>query len=209
MRFVGKHIAIASLIFGTSLSWGQSKLDAPSSLLVRMSFTSTWVADFGVRDSPQVCFSIDHAGHYQMRRLTMKVSSEPLAENPGTEALQGTPHAELIQGTLQSSELEKLEKLLADQEFRKLTVSAPNFLTKGAETFVAEVPRDSGVQRVVMSDADGKNPFPRSAEKIVNWLQTFKAEGSKPIDVSARDICPQGSIQPVRPATALLQPSAP
>jgi hypothetical protein len=100
-----------------------------------------------------------------------------------------------------------LEKLLADPEFLRLAASAPNILRKGAETFVAEVPREDQVQRVVMSDADGENPLPRSAKRIVNWLQHFKAEGAKPLDVSAEDICPSAALQPVNPATALLRPT--
>ena len=198
MRFSKRHVVMASVLLASTLAWGQQpQVNGPTSLLVRMSFASTWVAGFG--GFPQICFSVDHTGHYEMRRLTMKGNAEFLV---------GTPHTELLQGTLPPSELGKLEKLLEDPEFLKLT-SAPSILRKGAETFVAEVPRENGVQRIVMSDADRKNPFPRSAERIVNWLQHFKAEGAEPLDVSAEDICPSGAVQPVNPATALLQQPIP
>ncbi len=208
MRFSKSYFAVAaaSLLLAPTLVWGQhSQNDQRTPLLVRMSFTNSWVAQ-GLGSSPQICFSADRDGHYEMRRLTVKVSAESPQGSPDDKLLPGTPYTELLQGTLSASELEQLEKLLADGEFMKLAASAPNILRKGAETFVAEVPREDYIQRVVMSDADGENPFARSANRIVNWLQHFKAEGAKPLDVSAEDICPRGSLQPVRPSTALLQP---
>ncbi len=207
MRFSKSYFAAASLLLASTLVWGQhsQQNDQRASLLARMSFTSSWVAQ-GLGSSPQICFSIDREGHYEIRRLTIKASAESPQAGPDDKLLTGTPYTELLQGTLSAGELEQLEKLLADGEFLKLAASAPNILRKGAETFVAEVPRDDYVQRVVMSDADGENPFPRSANRLVNWLQHFKAEGAKPLDVSAEDICPRGSLQPVKPSTALLQP---
>jgi hypothetical protein len=206
MRFSKSYFAAASFLLASTLVWGQhSQNDQRTSLLVRMSFTNSWVTQ-GLGRFPQICFSVDRDGHYEMRRLTMKSSSESPQASPDDKSLPGTPYTELLQGTLSAGELEQLEKLLADPEFLKLAASAPNILRSGAETFVAEVPRDDYVQRVVMSDADGENPFPRSANRIVNWLQHFKAEGAKPLDVSAEDICPRGSLQPVKPSTALLQP---
>ena len=65
--------------------------------------------------------------------------------------------------------------------------------------------RNMNVRRVVLSDADRENPFPRSANKIVNWLQHFKAEGAEPLDVSAQDICPTGTLQQIDPAVASTQ----
>jgi hypothetical protein len=50
--------------------------------------------------------------------------------------------------------------MLHDPEFRTLPRSGGGILLKGAETFVAEVPRASGAQRVVVSDTDGENPCP-------------------------------------------------
>jgi hypothetical protein len=202
MRPSTRFIIIASWFLASALAWGQLPIvpaDHDRALLARLSFTSTWVADYGDEGFPQICLSVDHTGHYRMRRLTTK-------GNAGV-FVQGTLHPELLQGTLPLNQLRKLEKLLQDPDFRSLTV--PYFgglLRKGAETFVAEVPREDGVQRVVMSDADRENPFPRSADRIVSWLQHFKAESAEPLDVSAQDICPRGGLQPVHPATALLEP---
>ena len=215
MRFSTRLIVIASVVLASAFVSGQETaiVGGTSPLLVRMSFTSFWAADYGpegMEGSPRICFSVNRNGHYLMRRLTTKVSTESLQETPHgkVKILLGTPHTELLQGTLSSGELEKLKKLLEDPDFRKLTGSSPRLLLKGAETFVAEVPREDGVQRVVRSDADGENPLPRSAERIVNWLQHFKADGAEPLDVSDQDICPSGAIQPLHPATALLQPSS-
>jgi hypothetical protein len=211
MRFSKKNVVMATVLLASTFVWGQQPLtDRPASLLVRMSFASSWVPS-GFGSFPQICFSVDRSGHYEMRRVTLKVSTEPLhglpdASSPDdTKRVVKTPQAELLQGTLPPSELAKLEKLLQDPEFLKLTSAPASILRKGAETFVAEVPRETSVQRVVVSDANGENPFPHSAQGIVNWLEHFKAEGAEPLDVSALDICPSGVLQPANPNIALLQ----
>jgi hypothetical protein len=160
MQFSKRYLVVTSLLLASTLVWAQQpEVDQQPSLLVRMSFTSSWVPQ-GFGSFPQTCFSVDRTGHYEMRRLTIKVSTESPQESPDTKLLLVTPYTELLQGTLPASELEKLEKLLADPEFLKLAASTPNILRKAAKTFVAEVPREDRVQRVVMSDADGENPLP-------------------------------------------------
>jgi hypothetical protein len=197
MRFSMKHFLMASVLLASTFAWGlQPQISGPASLLARMSFASSWVPS-GFGSFPQICFSVDRSGHYEMRRMTIKGNAE---------IVEGTPHTELLQGTLPPKELKKLEVMLHDPEFRTLPKSSGSILLRGAKTFVAEVPRASGAQRVVVSDTDGENPFPPSAQRIVNWLQRFKAEGAEPLDVSAPDICPSGALQPVKPDTALLQP---
>jgi hypothetical protein len=206
MRLSKSYLVVISALLASTLVWGQeSQIKQQPALLIRMSFTNSWLPQ-GFASFPQICFSVDRTGHYEMRRLTMKVSSESPKENPDKKYVLGSPYSELLQGTLSLGELGKLEKFLEDPEFVKLSSATPSLLRKGAETFVAEVPRESRVQRVVMSNADGENPFPRSANRFVNWLQHFKAEGAEPLDVSADDICPSGTLQPVNPAAALLQP---
>jgi hypothetical protein len=202
MRFSKRHIVMASALLASTFAWGQQpqingpQINEPTSLLVRMSVASSWEPS-GFGSFPQICFSVDRSGHYEMRRATMKGNAE---------FVEGTPHTELLQGTMPVKELKKLETLLQDPEFRALPRSSGGILRKGAETFVAEVPRRNGVQRVVISDTDGENPFPHSAQRTVDWLQQFKAEGAEPLDVSALDICPSGALQPVNPNTASLQP---
>src|SRR5258708_13647055 len=162
MQFSKHYLLVTSLVLASTLALGQQpQSNQRTSLLVRMSFTSSWVPQ-GFGSLPQICFSVDRTGHYEMRRLTLKVSSESPQANPDTKLLLGTPYTELLQGTLLASELEKLEKLLADPEFLKLAASAPNILRKAAETFEAEVPREHQVQRVAMSHADGQHPTPLS-----------------------------------------------
>lgn len=207
MQFSKRHIAVASVLLASTFAWGQQpEINGPTSLLVRMSFASSWLPS-GFGSLPQVCLSVDRSGHYEMRRVTIKPTTEPLQDSPNRKVVGGTPHTELLQGTLPAKELRKLDKLLGDSDFRNLAGPFGGLLRKGAETFVAEVPREDGVQRVVMSDADRENPFPPSADRIVRWLQNFKAEGAEPLDVSAKDICPSGALQPVKPATALLEPT--
>jgi hypothetical protein len=207
MQFSKRYFVLTSVLLGSTFGSAQQPvINEHASVLVRMSFASSWVpSDLG--GFPQICLSVDRSGSFEMRRVTIKTTAEPLEGSPNNKAIFRTPQVDLLQGTLTAVELEKLEKLLEDSEFSKLRSAPPSILRKGAETFVAEVPRENGVQRVVVSDADHDNPFPRSAENIVNWLQNFKAEGAKPLDVSADDICPRGAVQPVHPATALLQPA--
>jgi hypothetical protein len=214
MRFSTRFIVIASVVLTSVFLWGQSQINgySPTSLLVRMSFTSSWMDDYGPEGIgyPQICFSVDRAGHYQMRRLTrmqrLGKKDNKDQDNGNKEIIEGTPQPELLRGTLPPQELKRLENFLQDPEFRGLARSSGGILRKGAETFVAEVPREDGVQRVVMSDTDRQNPFPHSAARIVNWLQHFKAEGAEALDVSAQDICPSGALQPVNPATSSVQP---
>jgi hypothetical protein len=211
MRFSTRHVVMASALLASTFAWGQRpqingrEINEPTSLLVRMSFASSWQPS-GFGSLPQICFSVDRSGHYEIRRVTMKISTEPLQGSPNGKVIVKTPHVDLLQGTLPSVELAKLEKLIEDPEFLSLTSAPASLLRKGAETFVAEVPRDANVQRVVLSDADGENPFPHSAQRIVSWLRQFKAEGAEQLDVSALDICPSGALQPVSPNVASLQP---
>src|SRR3979490_1776556 len=166
MRCSMKYVVMASVLLASTFTWGQQlQVSGPTSLFVCMSFASSWVPS-GFGSSPQICFSVDRSGHYEMRRVTIKGNAK---------FVDGTAHAELLQGTLPPKELKKLETLLQDPEFRTLPKSSGNILRKGAGTFVAEVPRTGEVQRVVTSDTDGENPFPPSAQRIVNWLQQFKA----------------------------------
>jgi hypothetical protein len=208
MQFSKRSIVVASTLLASTFIWGQLPPNTGrKSLLVRMSFASAWINDFGDRDLPQICLSVDEDGHYEMRRLTRTIDSEQHQGSPGAKLLPGTPHIELVQGTLPPSEVMTLRKFLGNREFMRLGASGPRILRNGGETFVAEVPRETGVQRVVMSDADGANPFPRSANKIVNWLQHFTAEGAEPLDVSAQDICPSVALKQVNPATASVHPN--
>jgi len=200
MRLWTRFAAIASWFLVSALGWGQLyavPADRDRDLLARLSFASTWAVDNASKASPQICFSVDLAGHYRMRRLTTK---------GGADFLQGSPHPEVVRGTLQPKELRKLGRLLGDPDFRNLDGSFGGLVRKGAETFVAEVPRESGVQRIVVSDPDRENRFPDSVSRIVSWLQDFEAVGAEAVDVSSQDICPSGALQPINPATALVKP---
>jgi len=190
MRPSTKFVLIASVFLASALACGQGQPQSAesTSLLARLSFTSTWIGGHDQEGFPQICLSVDRTGYYRMRRLTTKGETE------------------LLQGTLPPSELGKLEKLLGDSEFRRLSGSPASLLRKGAETLVAEVPREESIQRIIMSDIDGESPLPRSAGKIVRWLQRFKPEGTQPLEGSTQDICPSGALRPLQPATAALEP---
>jgi hypothetical protein len=211
MRFSNRQVVMASVLFASTFVWGQQpEIILPTSLLARMSFASSWIPS-GFEGFPQICFSVDRSGNYEMRRVTLKVSAETLHGFPDSKedakAIVKEPQTELVQGTLAPNELKTLVTLLQDPDFRALPRSTGGIVRKGAETFVAEIPRASGVQRVVVSDADRENPFPHSVRGIVSWLRQFKPEGAMPLDVSALDICPSGAVQPVNPNSALSRPT--
>jgi hypothetical protein len=118
MRFSKSYLVVLSALLASTLGWGQEAQANQTSLLVRMSFSSSWIPQ-GSANFPQICFSVDRSGHYEMRRLTMKVSSDSPKENPDRKLVIGTPYSELLQGTLSPGELGKLEKFLEDPEFVK------------------------------------------------------------------------------------------
>jgi hypothetical protein len=189
---LSKRILITSCLIASALAWGQdAQVNESSSAFVRVSFTSFILGDS--RSYRKICFSFDRTGHYELERVTMKVSTKRSQGSPVyNSSVSGPSHTELVQGSMFAGDLQKLEKLLADSDFMKVTASTPEMtaLQKGSEDFVAEVPRENGVQRVAMRDADGENPFPRSVQEIVNWLQHFKAENAKPLNVLG-GICPK------------------
>jgi hypothetical protein len=189
---LSKSILITSCLVTSALAWGQNaQVNESSSAFVRVSLTSYILGDSG--SYRKICFSFDRTGHYELARVTMKLTTKRSQGSPVYNGSSSGPrHTELVQGSMFAGDLQKLEKLLADSDFMKVTASTPEItaLQKGAEDFVAEVPRENGMQRVVMRDADGENPFPRSVQEIVNWLQHFKAENAEPLNVLG-EICPK------------------
>jgi hypothetical protein len=62
MRFSMKHFLMASVLLVSTFAWGQQpQISEPTSLLVRMSFASSWVPS-GFGSFPQICFSVDALG---------------------------------------------------------------------------------------------------------------------------------------------------
>jgi hypothetical protein len=213
MRFSKSHVVLASVLLASTFTWAQQyQTVGPTSLLARMSFTSSWMPQGFPRSSPQICFSVDRSGNYEMQRVTQKVSTETLHGLPDSKEdakrIFRGPQTEVVQGTLSPDELKTLVTLLQDREFRTLSRSTGGIVLKGAETFVDVVPRASGVQRVVASDRDRESPLPQSVQGIVSWLWQFKPEGATPIDASAQDICPHGAVEPVNPSSASLRPTS-
>jgi hypothetical protein len=141
--------------------------------LARLSLSSTSPIAAGEKGFPQVCFSVDRDGRYQMSRLTSEGGRE------------------LLQGTVLPGKLKKLEELLGDSEFISVG-SSGGLLRNSAQAFAAEVPREKGTLRIFISDTDTENPFPRSVRRVANWLQNFNPEDAEPFETSVPDICPRG-----------------
>ncbi len=200
MRLSKRLVLFAGWLLASALAWGQNRqVNGRQSIPIRMSFRSESWGLTGSGSFQQTCFSVDgRTGHYEMQRVTMTVtvSPAPTQGSPIAGSSSGPPHTEQVQGIMFASELQSLQKLLAGSEFLKLAAQEPKgtVLHKGADDFVAEVPRENGVQRVVARDEGGESPFPRSVQEIVSWLQHFKAENTEPFDVS-EDICPDMFVE--------------
>ncbi len=158
-----------------------------NSLLARVSYTTGHVVDWTQEQGyPKICLAVHNDGHYRLLRVVEK----------GTETLQGT---------LPQNKLSEFDRLLKNLDFDR---SGGAIIRGGAESFVAEVVREEKVFRHIWINPDDERPFPRSARKLVQWLQTFKAEQASPLVHRDLDepICPPLTEDSITPLGQLLKP---
>ena len=154
-------------------------------LLARLSYESSW----GVPGRPgmpigDICFSVWQDGHYRILR-----NSKP-----------GPPI--LIQGNMSMEQLQQLKSWLDTPDFLALAGVRGGLVRKGTENFIAEVPREDKVQRVVLMITDNHPRFPKPVTDIIDWMRKFK-------DVSATQMQPTGFIDVCPPRrSSLYQPVA-
>lgn len=186
------QIAVMVLVLLASVTaWPQQDSHPLNgSSIARFSYNSTWPIEYGDKESPQICFALQQDGNFQMQRLTSKGTTE------------------LVGGTVSAIELKKLDHLLEAPEFRSLASSVGSVIFSGGESFVAELSNENGGHRIFLANPDRERPFPSSAAAIISWLQRFRPEGSKPLDISEPDICPGARMKLVRPSVASLAPGA-
>jgi len=103
---------------------------------------------------------------------------------------------------LDPEELRAIKLLLAADAFRMLTGGHGATVRGGAENFIAEVPREGTVQRVLLINPDRKRPFPQAAASVIDWLQRLTPKDASALaSTEFPDVCPRLG-DPVRPVLA-------
>lgn len=178
---VAGAIVIGMLVVGSAALFAAN--DKPQIVVtdpVRLSYSNSWVRA-GEKYSPKICLSVWPDGHYRILRTNDK----------------GQP--QLLQGVLPVEQLKQLRSLLDAPDFRVFSGTRGGLLRQGSENFIAEVPRQSGVQRLVWMIPDGESKFSKPVADIIGWVQGFQPKGAEVLlRTDFPDVCPQvGGVQPV------------
>jgi len=165
----------ATLITAPSFAQNNGTNDENSALVALLSYNSTWFVGADQKKSPRICFAVFKDGSYRMLRTT------------------ADGKVQRVQGIIEPEELRQIEVLLETPGFRALAGQRGGGIVRsGSETFMAEVPRDVGIQRVHWMNPDREHPFPQAAAEVVDWLQSFEPKhAEKLVDTEFPDVCPQ------------------
>jgi hypothetical protein len=173
-------------IFLTSLGLSAQEVDYSHhrDFLARLSYESSPVVQReGVR---HICVSVARDGEYRIVRLPQ----------------EGEPQR--LQGKMSSEQIKQLKTLLRSDDFRDLSGSHGGLIFQEAESFGAEIGwREDETQRLQWLNADGKNPFPASVAKVVDWLRHFEPTDGKSFGYAEYpDVCPSGGLRLLQPTVA-------
>jgi hypothetical protein len=160
---------------------GQAEINDSDPVVVRLSYRSgRTMIDWRYQNGyPQTCLAVYQGGHYQISRLT----------EHGDQTLEGT---------MPKDQWGELQELLAKVSFQSQG-GGIQYL-QGAESFIVELVRHGETKRYFWVNLDQRNPLPKSAIKIVNWLQKFQARGTTPFkhyEESDIRICPSMNENPM------------
>jgi hypothetical protein len=156
-------------------------------LLARLSYESSPVVRReGVR---HICVSVNREGEYRIVRSPQEGQTQRL------------------QGRLSSEQMKQIEMLLGSDDFRNLSGSHGGLILQEAESFGAEIGRrEDETQRLQWLNADGKNPFPASVAKVIDWLKHFEPTNGKSfVYAEYPDVCPAGGLRLLQPTVAANQ----
>jgi hypothetical protein len=172
---VGTLVVSSAALFAAKDN-AQNVIMAP----VRLLYSNSWV-HAGEKYSPKICLSVWPDGHYRILRKNQERQSQ------------------LLGGVLPAEQLTQLRSLLDAPDFRKLSGTRGGLLREGAENFIAEVPREGSVQRLVWMIPDGESKYSKPVADVIGWIQDFQPIGSKVLlRTDFPDVCPQmGAVQPV------------
>ena len=175
---------IATLVTSPSFAQNNGANDENATLVARLSYNSTWFVSADQKTSPRICFAVFKDGRYRMLR----------------RATDGK--IKRVQGVIVPEELGQIEAMLKSPGFRALAGQRGGgvIIRSGSESFMAEVPREKGVQRLLWMNPDRENPFPEAAAEVVDWLQRFEPKHAETlVGTEFPDICPQlgPGVQPI------------
>jgi len=184
---------LATLILLTAIaSVAESDNSDSDGLMARLSYRSGgMVIDWRYQKVyPQICFAVYRSGYYRVSRLT----------EHGNETLEGK---------LPKAQLTGLDQVLNKIKFQSQG-DGVQYL-QSAESLVAEVVRDGKTMHYFWINPDHRNPLPRSATTVVDWLQSFQALGATPFtyhDPSDVRLCPSMNENPLPVITSSNQGSS-
>jgi hypothetical protein len=172
----------ATLVTSPSLAQNNGTNDENSSLVARLSYNSTWFVSPDQKRSPRICFAVFKDGRYRMLRKTTDGKIQRM------------------QGVIVPEDLGQIDAMLKSPSFRALAGQRGGVVRSGSETFMAEVPREDGVQRLLWMNPDREDPFPQAAAQVVDWLQRFEPKhGERLVDTEFPEVCPQSGpgVRPI------------
>jgi hypothetical protein len=149
----------------------------------RFSYESIWVGPSASTGLRKVCFAFARDGEYRILRET---------NSGGTQAFQGK---------LAKSQQDQIQRMLNSAAFRDLSGNGAGVVVKGADTFVAKVPRDGKEQYVTWTNRDRRDPFPAPAAEMIEWMRNFDTAGGQAIRPETLNVCPH-TARPLLPSSS-------
>ncbi len=188
---------VVALILLPVNAWGQEPEHAgDTDLLVRLSYDSS--ANVQAEKTRRVCLAVSRDGAYRISRT------------------MSDGQAQRLEGKMPEKELQQLNALLTDFEFRALSGNHGGLIRQKSESFGAEIPlqhpEPGGIplesaipqaHRLQWLNADGENPFPAAVSKVVEWLKRFEPRNGRSFEYAEfPDVCPSGGLRLIQPAIA-------
>ena len=149
----------------------------------RFSYESVWVGPSSSTGLRTVCFAFARNGQYRILRQT----------NSGA--------TQAFQGKLGKSQQNQIQRMLNSAAFRDFSGNGAGVVVKGADTFVAKVPRDGKEQYVTWTNRDRRDPFPAPAAEMIEWMRSFDTAGGQSIRPETLNICPR-TARPLLPSSS-------
>jgi hypothetical protein len=185
-------VVIGTLVASPSFAQNNGTNDE-NALVARLSYSSTWFVSADQKTSPRICFAVFKDGRYRMLRRSPDGRTQR------------------VQGVIVPEELGQIEAMLKSPGFRALAGQRGGGIVRsGSERFIAEVPREDSVQRLLWMNPDRKEPFPEAAAEVIDWLQHFEPRHAESlVDTEFPDVCPQlgPGVRPIFAAN--LKPASP
>ena len=175
-------VSLAALLLLASIaSVAQSEKKDSDGLVARLSYQSGgMVIDWRYQKGyPHICFAVYRSGYYRVLRFTEQ----------GNQTLEGMLPKEQLAG---------LDQVLDKIDFQSQGAGVQYL--QGAESLVVEIVRHRETKRYFWINPEHRNPLPKSATKLVDWLESFQAPGATPFSYHEPTdirICPSMNENPL------------